>query len=69
MSDGSTDQLIEVIVSPRGEPTVQTRGFAGPSCRDASRFIEEALGEKTAEHLTAEFHQGHGAEQQATQKS
>jgi len=35
---------------------VQTKGFAGPSCREASRFVERALGEPAAERLTAEFH-------------
>ena len=52
-----TTRTIEVIVSPSGEATVQTKGFTGPSCRDASRFIERALGEKAGEQLTAEFHQ------------
>lgn len=69
MSNGSNDHVIEVVVSPRGEPTVQTKGFVGPSCREASRFIEQALGERTAEQLTPEFHQGQGVHQQATQKS
>jgi hypothetical protein len=53
----SSARTIEIIVSPQGESTVQTKGFVGPSCRDASRFIEQALGQKTAEALTAEFHQ------------
>ncbi len=48
---------IEIIVSPAGEPRVETRGFTGSSCRDASRFIEEALGQRTGEQLTSEFHQ------------
>ena len=50
-------QLIEVIVSPTGETKLETKGFAGASCRDASRFIESALGQSTHEQLTAEFHQ------------
>jgi len=51
-------KTIEIIVAPDGGTTVQTRGFAGPSCRDASRFIEDALGRTAGERLTAEFHQG-----------
>ena len=31
-------RVIEILISPKGETTVQTRGFAGSSCRDASRF-------------------------------
>ncbi len=48
---------IEIIVSPTGETTVQTKGFTGSSCRDASKFIEQALGKQTGERLTAEFYQ------------
>jgi hypothetical protein len=61
-------QTIEIIITLAGEATVQTKGFAGPGCRDASRFIEQALGEKTAEQLTPEFHQGQGVQQQAHQR-
>jgi hypothetical protein len=50
-------RTIEVTIDSKGETTVQTRGFAGSSCREASRFLEQALGERTAEQLTAEFHQ------------
>jgi hypothetical protein len=53
----TSDQTIEIIVSPAGEATVQTKGFSGPACRDASRFIEQALGQRTGEQLTPEFHQ------------
>ena len=55
---------IEVLISPKGETTVQTRGFTGSACRDASKFIETALGQQTGEHLTAEFHQAQCIEQQ-----
>ena len=50
-------KVIEITVSPKGETTVQTKGFTGGSCRDASRLIEQALGEKSAEQMTAEFHE------------
>ncbi len=58
------NKVIEITVNPKGEATVQTRGFAGGECREASKFVEHALGQRTAEMLTAEFHQG----QQAGQK-
>jgi hypothetical protein len=51
------NQIIEIIISPAGQTTVQTKGFTGASCQDASRFIEQALGQRTGEQLTAEFHQ------------
>jgi len=50
-------KTIEVIVAPNGETSVETKGFVGTECRDASRFIEQALGQRTGEKLTAEFHQ------------
>ena len=36
-------KTIEIIVSAKGETSVQTRGFTGSSCREASQFIEQAL--------------------------
>ena len=56
-------RIIEIIVSPKGETTVTTKGFTGASCRDASRALEEALGQRIGDQLTAEFHQTQNAEQ------
>jgi hypothetical protein len=50
-------RIIEVTVSPKGETTVQTRGYAGADCLQASRFLEQALGVAAAERKTAEFYQ------------
>ena len=52
-----TSKTIEIIVTPEGKSSVQALGFTGSSCREASRFIEQALGQRTGEKLTAEFHQ------------
>jgi len=60
---------IEIIVSPNGDTTVTTKGFAGQSCRDASKFIEQALGQRVDEQLTSEFHQAQSVEQQQRQQS
>ncbi len=62
-------KTIEIIVSPKDETRVQTKGFAGSSCRDASRFIEQALGQRTAEQLTGEFHQVQPVQQIQQQRS
>lgn len=48
-------RVIDVVVSPTGAATVQTGGYAGPDCVQASRLLEQALGTATAERLTAEF--------------
>jgi len=50
-------KTIEIIVSPKGETRVETRGFAGGECREASKFVEEALGKRAGETLTSEFYQ------------
>ena len=50
-------KIIEVVVAPDGSSKIETKGFAGATCRDASRFIEKALGQRVDEQLTAEFHQ------------
>ena len=64
----STSQTIEITVSPTGDISVQTKGFTGSSCRDASRFIEQALGEKSAEQLTPEFYQPQVLREQTNQR-
>jgi len=51
-----SSQLIEVVISPTGETHVETKGFVGSSCRQASQFLEQALGAKLGEKLTAEFY-------------
>lgn len=50
-------KIIEVIVSPTGQTRVQTKGFAGSECRDASKAIEQALGGRLSEQVTSEFHE------------
>ncbi|MEI8375838.1 MAG: DUF2997 domain-containing protein [Planctomycetota bacterium] len=63
------NKIIEVTVSPTGQTTIATKGFTGSSCRDASKFIEQALGQQTSETLTAEFHQAQAVDQQQQQRS
>lgn len=50
-------KMIEIVVSPSGQTKVETRGFAGGQCRQASKFLEEALGAHQSEQLTAEYYQ------------
>ncbi len=62
-------RAIEIIVTPEGKSSVQTLGFTGASCRDASRFVEQALGQRTGEKLTAEFHQSESVHQANQQRN
>ena len=61
-------KTIEIVVSPTGQTQVQTRGFTGSECRAASEFIEQALGQRTNEQLTSEFHQQAGQQQSHQQR-
>ena len=49
-------KTIEVIVALNGETRIETKGFSGDSCREASHWIESALGLRLAESRTAEYH-------------
>jgi hypothetical protein len=63
----STNRVIDIVVDCKGRVTVQTRGFAGQACKEASRFLEEALGRRGMERLTAEYYQRSEAGQQLHQ--
>lgn len=60
-------RTIEIIVAPNGQARVETRGFVGTDCRQASQFIERALGQQTDELLKSEFHQTATSRQQIQQ--
>ncbi len=60
-------RIIEVTVSPTGEATVQTKGYAGAACLQASRFVEQALGVTAGDTRTAEFYQPAAQQQQVQQ--
>ena len=46
---------VEIIVDPQGNSKVETKGFSGRECVEASKFVEQALGKETASRTTAEF--------------
>jgi len=56
-------KTIEITIDAKGEVSLQTKGFTGAACKDASRFIEQALGEKVAEQPTAELYQSPAIQQ------
>jgi hypothetical protein len=57
------NKTIEITVSPQGETKLETKGFAGAECQEASRQLENALGIRQSERLTVEFHQWQNARQ------
>ncbi len=50
-------KTIEIIVSPEGQTRLETKGFSGQECQQASRFLEKALGQTAKEQLKPEFYQ------------
>jgi Protein of unknown function (DUF2997) len=60
-------RLIEVTVSPKGEILVQSKGYVGSDCLQASRFLEESLGVVAGERKTTEFFQEAAVQQHVQQ--
>lgn len=60
-------RIIEVTVAPDGQTTVQTKGYAGADCLQASKFLEQALGVVASDHKTGEFYQSEQSQQQVQQ--
>ena len=50
-------------ITAKGETTFATKGFTGATCRDTSRFIEQALRQRIGEQRTAESYQAATIEQ------
>lgn len=50
-------KTIQIVISSQGNARVQTQGFAGPACQEASRFLEQSLGSRAGEQLTAEYYE------------
>jgi hypothetical protein len=57
-------KCIIISVASNGDTQVETRGFSGSECREASRFIEQALGQRTHEQLTSECYSTQSQQQQ-----
>ncbi|GAF88165.1 unnamed protein product [marine sediment metagenome] len=49
------EQRIEVIISPTGQTRVETKGFGGRDCLQATKFLEAALGHRQSDRLTSEY--------------
>ena len=52
----ATKKRIEVVVRPDGQSSVETKGFAGAECAEASRFLEAALGTPRSGGRTGEYY-------------
>jgi hypothetical protein len=48
-------KLITITVSPTGETQLETSGFTGNSCQQASQALATALGIQTQEQLKSDY--------------
>ena len=48
-------KTIVIVISPQGESRLETKGFSGANCQQASRFLEQALGQQVEQQLTGEY--------------
>ena len=56
-------KTIHIVVDPKGGTKIETSGFSGSSCQDATRALEQALGAKVDEQLTGEYYTAGNEEQ------
>ena len=49
-------KTIEITVSPTGETKIETKGFSGSECVNATRELERALGMTSKNQRKAEFY-------------
>ena len=55
---------IEIIVAPTGEIRIDAVNFKGADCEQATRFLEEALGQAGDRKRKPEYHQRQSTRQQ-----
>ena len=60
-------RITELIVTKEGQTTIQTKGYSGSTCIDASRWLEQALGIPTDDRKTAEFYETLSTDQHVQQ--
>ena len=59
---------IEVVIDSQGNVRLQTAGFSGSNCRQASAALETALGVVQTEQVTSEFYQTQSIPRSVKQK-
>lgn len=50
------DPIIDVTIGPDGTVRIETSGFEGGACEQATRALEDALGTTTSYEHTSEFY-------------
>ena len=52
----SNGKVIDITFDEKGNPTIETSGFSGGECLQATLAVEAALGAKTSDRKKQEFH-------------
>ena len=50
-------KVVEIIINPSGQLTINAAGFSGTDCEKATAFLEQALGKLAAKQRKPEWHQ------------
>ena len=50
-------KTIQITIDPTGEVRLQTHGFEGAACKQASKALEQALGLVQSDQPTADLYQ------------
>jgi hypothetical protein len=50
-------KVVEIIIQPSGQLTINAAGFSGTDCEKATAFLEQALGRLSAKQHKPEFYQ------------
>ncbi len=50
-------KVVEIVIQPSGQLTINAAGFSGTDCEKATAFLEQALGKLTAKQRKPEFYQ------------
>jgi hypothetical protein len=59
---------IEIIIDPRGQARIESKGFTGSACKAATAPLERALGLVQSDTPTAEMYQTQSNQHQAEQR-
>jgi hypothetical protein len=62
-------KTIEIIIDPQGKIRLQTKGYSGISCKEASKAIEQALGLVQTDQPTPEMYTHQSSDQHEQQRS
>ena len=52
-------KTIQLIIAPNGQVRLETKGYSGSACVEASRFLEAALGKQLSETKTGRLPRSH----------